>query len=374
MLLAGLGQLALMQPDEGRNAEVAREMKESGAWLIPTYDGVTYLDKPAFFFKTVACSMTLLGETEMTARLPSAFFAFALVAITFLFCRREYNGRCAALAVMVLSTTPLYVAFARLVILDMMLAFFVCAAIFAGYIAEENEDRARRRWYLLGAAAAGLATLVKGPVGFLIPAGVLLSFHWIDGRREAWRRLFAPLNLAVFLAIVLPWFLGVVALRPEFAYYGIVQESLGRFSTTAFRRTEPFYFYLLIVGAGFFAWSILLPESIWTAWRARARWTRADRLCVTWAVTVVIFFSLSKSKLPGYILSVAVPFAMLVARTFSTALGNRLGPAARIIHRGTLLLAILSLSLAIVLMVMLQRPGGWWLAYLIPSIIALGAI
>src|SRR5437867_298476 len=154
VIFGRLGGLPLIQPDEGRNAEVAREMKDSGAWLVPTYNGLPYLDKPAFYFRTVALSFALLGETETAARLSSALFGFALLAMTFAFCRRAYRGQAAAMAVIVVATAPLYLAFSRLVIMDMTLAFFVCGAIFAGYIAERHEGHARVRWYLLGAVSS----------------------------------------------------------------------------------------------------------------------------------------------------------------------------------------------------------------------------
>src|SRR6266481_527079 len=169
-----LGRLPLLAPDEGRNTEVGREMKESGAWLVPTYNGVDYLDKPAFYFKAVAWSLAIIGNNETAARIPSAAFGVGLVVVVFAFCRRVHGTRCGLLAAIVVATTPLYAANARTVIFDIALAFFVCGAIFAGYLAEEAEGRARRNWYLLGAASAGVATLVKGPVGFLIPALVLL--------------------------------------------------------------------------------------------------------------------------------------------------------------------------------------------------------
>src|ERR1043166_599234 len=98
LIFAKLGALPLLLPDEARNAEVAREMKVSGAWLVPTYNGLPYLDKPSFYFKTVALSFALLGETETAARLSSALLGFALLVMTFVFCRREYGGQGAAMA------------------------------------------------------------------------------------------------------------------------------------------------------------------------------------------------------------------------------------------------------------------------------------
>jgi len=193
-----LGKLPLLQPDEGRNAEVAREMTASGAWLSPSYNGIAYLDKPAFYFKTVALSLALLGDNEAAARLPSALFGLALLGLVYIFCRHVHGPRCAILAVIIIATMPLYVINARTVIFDIALACFVSAAMFCGYLAEAREGKARRNWYLAGALAAGLATLVKGPVGFLIPGLVLMVYYRVSGVRGFGKRFFAPLNLVVW--------------------------------------------------------------------------------------------------------------------------------------------------------------------------------
>ena len=383
-----LGNLPLLQPDEGRNAEVAREMKESGAWLSPSYNGITYLDKPAFYFKAVALSLAAFGNNETAARLPSAIFGLATLALAYFFCRRVYGPRCAILAVIIITTMPLYVVLSRTVIFDIALAFFVSAAIFAGYRAEESDGKSRRNWYLLGALAAGFATLVKGPVGFLIPGLVLfvfhlverwsevrnligelvagfltlvkgplvyliprmvfLVFHRIGARCGMLKRFFAPLNLLVFFGVTLPWFIGLSLQHPDFPYYGLIEESFHRFTTTTFHRSQPFYFYALIVAGLFLPWSFILPEAGVAAWKNRKHLSSADRLCLVWAVVVVIFFSLSKSKLPGYILTATVASGILVARFFEHALAHRDGKAARIIGRAAITLAVLCLVAAMV--------------------------
>ena len=347
VIFTGLGRLPLILPDEGRNAEVAREMRLTGNWLVPTYNGLPYLDKPAFFFKTVALSLALFGETETAARLPSALSGFALLALTFAFVRREYGTRTGALAMMVVATAPLYLAFCRLVIFDMMLALFVCGAIFAGYIAEQKQGRARTGWYLLGAACSALATLVKGPVGFVVPVLVLTTFNILDRRRGAWKRLFAPWNVLVFFALTLPWFLGLCHQRPDFAYYGLVEESFRRYTTSAFHRPGPFYFYVPWVLIALFPWSVLLPESIFAAWRTRRQWKSADRLFIVWAVVVIVFFSLSKSKRPDYILSAVVALGALTARVLTLALETTGGLPARLLRRATLALVVLCVAGAV---------------------------
>ena len=356
MLFGRLGGLALISPDEGRNAEVAREMSQSHSWLVPTYDGLVYLDKPAFYFKTIALSFSLFGESEGVARLSSAFFGFSLLVVVFLFCRRVYDQRTAMLAMLIVATTPLYIVFSRYVIFDMTLAFFVSSTIFACFLAEECEEKQRNRWYLIAALSAGIATLIKGPVGFIVPTLVIAIFNGIEGRLGVMKRAFALRNWIIFFAIVLPWFVGLSVLRPDFPYYGIMRESIARFTTTEFHRTQPFYYYAPVIAGTFFAWSLLLPESIVAAWQERKRWSRADRLLVVWAIVVVCFFSISQSKLPGYILTAVMALGILTARVFAMALNNGAGRAARIIWHGTIPLLLLSALAALFLGVIAFNP------------------
>jgi 4-amino-4-deoxy-L-arabinose transferase-like glycosyltransferase len=325
-------------------------MKASGAWLVPNYNGVDYLDKPAFYFKAVALSLAAFGDNPTAARIPSAVFGVALVALVFAFCRKVHGTRCGLLAAIVVATTPLYVIHSRTVIFDIVLAFFVCGAIFAGYLAEETEGPIRRNWYLAGSASAGLATLVKGPIGFLIPLLVLLVFHRVEGRRGVWRRLLAPLNLLVFFGLTLPWFIGLCLVHWDFFQYGLVEESFRRFtSSKTFQRSEPVYFYLVIVSVTFLPWSLLLPEAGFAAWKERWAKHSADRLCLIWSVVVVAFFSISQSKLPGYILSVTVAGGILVARIFDAALAAPEGRPAHLVGRATVVFAVLCLLTAAVM-------------------------
>ena len=342
LFFARLGDLPLVDPDEGRNAEVAREMAESGAWVVPTYNGIPYLDKPALYFRTVALSFKAFGRTETAARLPSALSAAILAGMLFAFVRRAYGERTAALSVIVLATTPLVIGFARLVIFDMPLALFVSAAILAGYLAEEGSASGRRRWLLLGAAASAVATLIKGPVGFLVPGAVLAVFHLVERRPRALGRMLAPLNLLLFLAIVGPWFAALVYAHPDFVQYGLVEETLRRYLTTSFRRTEPVYYYGPILLLVFYPWSVLLPEAVVTAWRNRARWTRVDRFFIVWAVVVVVFFSSSQSKRPGYVLPGVIALAVLVGRLLDHALAEPGSRAGRLVLRGALGVAVLA--------------------------------
>ncbi|HXV62042.1 MAG TPA: glycosyltransferase family 39 protein [Vicinamibacteria bacterium] len=342
LMFGRLGELPLVDPDEGRNAEVAREMGASGSLLVPTYNGMPYLDKPALYFLFVAASFAGFGHSELAARLPSTLFAMALLVVVYRFARREYGERAAGLAVVIAASMPLFLAFGRIVMFDMPLTFFLCAAIVCGYRAEETDGARRRRWYQAGAALSAGATLVKGPVGFILPFLVLSSFAVVERRKGVMRRLLAPSNLAIFMALVLPWFVGLSLSRPDFPYYGLVKESLERFTTPAYQRTGPVYYFVPVLLAACFTWSCLFPGGAVLAWRRRASFRRADRFLIVWALVVTLFFSISQSKLPGYVLPAAVALAMLLARLFDGALDRPRSDSARVVRWGMAVLLVAS--------------------------------
>ena len=350
-VFCGLGSWALLNPDEGRNAAVALEMQKAGAWLVPLYNGIPYLDKPAFFFRTVAISFSVFGRSEAAARVPSALFGFALLAMVFSFCRREYGWRTAALAVVVLATAPMFVGLARMVIFDMGLALAIWASLFAAYIAEEKSGGARRAWWAASALAAATATLIKGPVGFLLPLVVLLVLAAVERRPGVLGRIFSPVNFAVFFTVVLAWFVAVSLRRPDFPHYGVVEESLQRFTTAKFNRPGPFYYYVPVIAGFFFPWSAILPEALVAGWRARARALPADRLFGVAAIVVPLFFSVSHSKLPQYVLPGIVAVGVLVARIFALAWENPRGRAAQLVMRAAVIAAAMSFALAALLAV-----------------------
>jgi hypothetical protein len=175
--------------------------------------------------------------------------------------------------------------------------------------------------------------------------------------------LLSPLNLLVFFAITLPWFVGLCLAHRDFLHYGLVEESFHRFtSSKTFHRSEPFWFYLLIVALTFFPWSLLLPEAALAAWKERWAKHRADRLCLIWSVVVVAFFSISQSKLPGYILSVTISSGILVARMFDAALTTPDGRVARLVGRATMVFTVVCLLVAVALVV---AQGVWQMHMLI---------
>lgn len=302
-----LGGYALFDPDEGRNAEVAREMAESNDYLLPHLNGLPYLDKPIVYFAAAAAAMELLGATEIAARLPAYLFTLATIALVIAFARRRWGVGAGWLAGLALATMPLVLVYARTTIFDSALAFCTTAAILAFW-----DERPVLAW-----AAIGLGALTKGPVAILIPLATLLPYALLCGRPV--RSLFPWRGLAAFGVIALPWFLAISARMPEFPHYVFVRETFERVTTPAFRRAGSWWYYLPILPVAAFPWIVpaLARVHHWRwAWLARRVNPRAQEalLLVCWVLGPLLFFTVNQSKLPQYVLPLMPPFALAAAR------------------------------------------------------------
>jgi len=319
LFFARLGSLPLLEPDEGRNAEVAREMLTSGEWIVPHYDGMTYLDKPLVFFVMVALSLKLGGVGEWAARAPSAVMGLFLLTLAWLLARRMFGQSAALRAVVVIATAPLVVVFSRLVIFDMTLAFFITLAMVGFWFAQAS-DFQHPGLDILMFASMGFGTLTKGPIGILLPLISIAVYEAVRGEWRELKRLRWGLGSGVFLAIVLPWFIIVSARHLDYPRYALLEESLVRFSGGLVHRQGGLLYYVPVYLAGFFPWSIFL---LWAAWsrhrlgrELRRRPFSATLYLLTWSVVTFVLFSLSHSQLPGYFLPAIVPLGILMAKAW----------------------------------------------------------
>lgn len=313
-LVWDLGGYALLEPDEGRNAEVMRELARDGPVWLPRLNGLPYVDKPIVHFAAGAAAVRLLGTTEFAVRLPSLLFTLATLTVVWGFTRRILGTRAAWHAAILTAASPFTLAYARTVIFDATLTFFATGAVaaFALGIHAAEERRPAAWWSLLGWGAVALGLLAKGPVALALPLLVALPF-------AAWRRrlgvVLDPAGMLLLLALLLPWLFAMTTAVPDFVRYVLVVETAQRMGSDVLGRSEPWWYFLPILVGAALPWSLLLAAALPDALRAlRAR--RTDRwvvLGLLWIALPLLLFSLSRSKRPQYVLPVMPPIAILVA-------------------------------------------------------------
>jgi 4-amino-4-deoxy-L-arabinose transferase-like glycosyltransferase len=349
LFFAGLGRLPLIEPDEGRNAEVAREMLATGDLITPHYNGFVYLDKPAAFFWMVAASMRVAGVNEFAARMPSAVMALATMFLVWFLARRMFGDVAGLRAGIIFATAPLALAFSRIVIFDMTLAFLVTLAMTSFWLALESDFK-RTLFDIFLFGAMGIAAITKGPVGFLLPLLSLLAFGLVTGRLRKLKRLRWGIGLLIFVAAALPWFLAVSLQNPDFPRYAFLDESLKRFATGTAKRGGGILYYIPVYFAGFLPWSFfLLYAALGKASeirKLREESYRAYAFLISWSALMFVFFTISRSKLPGYFLPAVIPLSILLASVWER-LESADQPRPLWLSAGFMTLAVLGLLVAI---------------------------
>ena len=302
----------LQDPDEGRYAEIPREMIESGDWITPRLNYVVYFEKPPLLYWLVALCFELLGTNEGSARLVSAVSGIATVLLTFLAGRWMLGYRGALLAGGVLATSPLFFILGQALTIDMLLTACMTATMVFFYRAHCVANK--RAWVAGVAIAAGLGVLAKGPVALVVPGMVGLSYLLWQRDWETLRALLRPLPLALFVLLVFPWFILVAWENPEFFDYFFVRQHFDRFTADVGHPEGPFFYIPFLLGGP-------LP---WTAVAAGLACTRAGRaslaevpalartFLILWAVIILGFFTAASSKLATYILPALPPLALLL--------------------------------------------------------------
>jgi 4-amino-4-deoxy-L-arabinose transferase-like glycosyltransferase len=312
--LASLGLRPLYKPDEGRYAEIPREMVASGDWVTPRLNGFKYFEKPPLQYWVTAAAFKLLGFSDWTARLWVGLAGLAGIALTFAAANRLFGPPAGLIAAAILVSSPLYVLLGQINTLDMGVTFFLSAAVFAFALAQRDavESRERLRWMLLFWAACACAVLSKGLIGIVLPLGAIGVYVLWSGQWSILRRLALLPGIAVFLLIAAPWFIAVSAANDEFLRFFFIQEHWLRFTTKLHKREEPVWFFAAVLAGGLLPW--LLPAC--AAWARALRSPRgalfSPRLFLgLWALLVFVFFSVSNSKLIPYILPVVPALAVL---------------------------------------------------------------
>lgn len=300
--------------NESRRAQIAREMLQTGNWVVPRLEGESILTKPPLFYWAV-CLFSRDGQvSEFAARAPSVLAGVGLIVLTFLTGLLLFDRPAALTAALALLTTNFFLHQARYAELDALLAFFVAASLYCflrGYV----RPKRARFWFALCGAAMGLGMMTKGPFAVMFPMVPIVLF--LRGGREL-RLLLRPVFLqawAWFLLICLPWPLVVIAREPDFLRVVLV-ETAGRV-VTGFAHREPFYYYLEELVTALFPWVFVFPVCVWSACRGRpGPWRRPLRFALLWFAGNLLALSLLKSKRDYYLFAIMPAAALLVGGTW----------------------------------------------------------
>lgn len=328
-----LGNRPLNEPDEGRYAEVAREMIETGNWLVPHFWYLPHLDKPPVAYWLVAASMAVFGQNEWAVRLPVALAGISGVWATWMLGCALGGRRVGLWSALILQSTLLYWGLARMLTTDIFLTQFTAWAIFFFWRSWLTADKSKAAFFTWHSAAwifIALGFMTKGPVALAIPIVSLLALL-IYRRRNLPKIIFAGLfaGFLLFLILAAPWFLAVFQQVPEAAHYMILGQAAGHLLGTTIKNRAGSHFYFFgILAVGLLPWTLLLG---WL-WR-RAFWRSLDPrakegwlLLNAWAIFTFTLFSFSHAKLPPYILPIFPALAVMLAWKFFS--GDDAGNAA----------------------------------------------
>lgn len=307
----------LIDPDEGRYAEIAREMVVSGDWLTPRLNGFRYFEKPPLQYWATATAFSLFGEHHWSARLWAALTGFLGVLFTAFAAGRLFDRQTGWMAGVVLASSLLWNLIGHVNSLDMGVSAFLAAAIFALCLAQRDGATPveSRRWQDGAWVLLALATLSKGLIGIVLPAAAVTIYALWQRDLDLFRRIRLWRGLGIFLLLAAPWFIAVSLTNPGFAEFFFVHEHFQRFLTTVHHRYAPVWYFVPILLAGILPWLGSLWPGIKDGWRAdEGKHFQPQRLLLVWAGLVFVFFSLSDSKLTSYILPMFPALAVLIAR------------------------------------------------------------
>lgn len=345
-LFAGLGRHGLTEPDEGRTAGIGLEFFQSDTWLVPRLYDLAQFNKPPLVYWACSLAYRIGGVSEFTARLPAALAALGVLLLTFAMARRLYDEYTAIAATLILLTAPMFFVMARIIDPNMMLTFWITLTMWAA-LAWFQDGRKYQQWIFW--LALGVAFLAKGPPALGVVALALIGFRLSSRKRDArnrpatmepgqpatatdsgagcpgsmnllWRPLLNVPAILVCAVIGLSWYVVCALKYPELWKFFLGQELVGRLSGTIAGRSQPFWFFIPILLGGFLPWLPLLIAAL----AGTVKKFRADvraRFLLLWVALPFLMFSLTKSKLPAYILPLFPPLAIM-AGSFMSRLGE----------------------------------------------------
>lgn len=321
-----LGARTLVPTDEARYAEMAREMVVTQDWITTRLNGIKYFEKPPLQIWMNAIFFKIFGIGEWQARLWTGLCGLLGIISIGYTGYHIFNKRVGFYASLVLTSSFLWTSMGHINTLDMSLSSMLTLSICSFLLAQLNSTKynTQRNWMLLSWIGLALAVLSKGLIGILLPGTVLILYSILFHNWTLWKKLHLFKGLVLFLMITLPWFILVSLKNPEFLNFFFIHEHIQRFSTTVHNRIGPWYYFIPILMLGIMPWTgILLQSLLYKSHQYKIfhfhynkfnkTKLQPQKLLLIWSVFIFIFFSISNSKLPAYILPIFPTLALLIA-------------------------------------------------------------
>ncbi len=317
-----LGVSSIWDANEAFYAQTPREMIETGDYVTPSFNFQLRMNKPVLSYWNVAASYRVFGISEWSERLPIALGAFVIIGTAFGLGRLLSGTFGGLLAALVLATSPRLLLLARRIIIDIHITMWMGLVLLCFALAETRPQR-RRLYLCLMYVAAGFGVLTKGPVAVFLPAVAFFIYLASQKRLGDLRHMLLPTGAVISLAIVVPWYY-LLYREHGWEYIGsfIFGENLGRYAEAVGEQSRGLLFYIPVMLADLFPWSLMIPLALWWAIRYHRR-DRVARLLVVWIAVVVVFFSLSGTKEDLYILPIVTAEAALIGAMLATAARRR---------------------------------------------------
>ena len=322
LFFLGLGNRGLWVPDETRYIAVAKEIVESGDWVTLRLNGAIYREKPPVFFWFISIFGLLFGKfSELSSRFPSALAGLGGALVTYLFAQLLFNKKVAFLSSLILITSLAYLGASRWVILDPVLTFFAVSAIYLFYLGLTRQNK-RLATYILAFALMALGTLTKGPVGFILPLLVIITYASFEKKLRSFFTKELLLGFLLFLLIILSWLIPACLKGGEtYTKELLLRQIFGRYFK-AFHHKEPLYFYFVRFPFEFMPWTFFLPSALTFLIKYKIRDTNV-RFIFIWFAAIFLFFTLSASKNDLYILPAYPAAAMAIAYYWENRLNKK---------------------------------------------------
>ncbi|HEY6969653.1 MAG TPA: glycosyltransferase family 39 protein [Candidatus Angelobacter sp.] len=316
----GLGAFGLVGADEPRYSQIAREMLNRHDWIVPTLNGRPWLEKPAFLYWKIMNSYAIFGVHDWAARIPAAAHATTLALVIFFFMRRFRPGA-EMNAALITASCAAMIAFGRGASTDMLLSAPFAMALLSWWAWHENR---RRLWLAVFYALLAVGSLAKGPVAPVLAVLIVAAYAVLRRDSKIFVRSLWWAGFLLYFALVLPWYIAVQLKVPEFFRVFFIEHNLDRFGTNLYQHSQPFWYYIPVFLLSTAPWIVFTIMAIVDAAKTGVRNLRSDsggsgidkrfqQFLLIWIVMPIIFFSISRSKLPGYILPSIPASAILTA-------------------------------------------------------------